>query len=178
MMKQTKIILAVLTLASLQVFGGEESSDRKWQALVCIVDIPMDIGVVYENGFDRDEVQAAICELQKFSVDEIEWAINRYFARRSFESIESMQAKCFLIMHYCYAIPDDFVFEERHLKGNTTYFGAKVRPWRRQEDGARVLVIRGLASQQVSGTGFNGPMAFRTFRREFSKFQVLRSKGR
>ena len=170
----SQLVFAVVLQPDIGV-AQDVANLRRLEALLCVVDIPIDVGPVFERSFEPKRVQKSIERLDEFSLDEIEWAIEEYCDRHLSDRDTDCMVKLFVINTYLFDLPASTEVSDEFIDVGYSYFLPKSQsrnlkhPWRVESDGSQTLLISGVAPQHVSGTGYLGKRAFKLFRSRFRR---------
>ena len=168
------IVLSVCQINVAQI--KDESKVRRLEALICIIDIPIDVGLVFEHTFDTDRVQRSVSKLDQFSLAEIEWALDEYLRRPGSDQDTDRMVKSFLINSYIFDFPADIQIDKELAYTGYSFFLIEEDernlkyPWKVNPNGSQTLLIQGVTPRHVSGTGYSGAEVFKMYRQRFRRF--------
>jgi hypothetical protein len=164
--------------------GKQLNRQRIADALLVIVDIPIDIGIAGGRPFDPDRVADAIRRLDEFTTDEISQAVDEYWQRRTSDEPFDKMAKLYLINGYVFKNPRSAKIDDELGAAGVGYFQTPrngvmnlQQPWEVRPNGEYHLTVSNLSTEVVSGTGYHGPELFKIFSKRFER-RLTTKEGR
>lgn len=166
---------AILLFMCLRAESFEENPSRKIQlsreeeVLLLLVDMPVDVGVVFHREIEPDRITEVVRELSAYTNEELEIGIRAYLGRSGSDCFEDRMGKLFILNSYLFEVPDFVEYDNEFAGVGVKFFQVPTRgenefsprhPWTVDGNGKWTLKKSAFSIGQVSSTGYHGLEAF------------------